>query len=203
MRTCLAVSSHLAARHVDERRVANSEWLFIEGYVFANPETGQTAIREAIRIAKQHGTKIAITCSDAFVVHVFGDALRDALKHADLFFCNETEACAVTQAASAEEAFRKLNGSIPSVVVTNGPHGAFIRHNGVEAHVPAFPSEPKDLTGAGDMFAGTFLYGITHGVAPVKAARAAGYLSHKVISQVGARLHHGTRQFWDECLEKL
>src|SRR6185369_5629794 len=118
MRTCLAVSSHLAARHVDERRVANSEWLFIEGYVFANPETGQTAIREAIRIAKQHGTKIAITCSDAFVVHVFGDALRDALKHADLFFCNETEACAVTQAASAEEAFRKLNGSIPSVVVT-------------------------------------------------------------------------------------
>jgi len=200
MRTCLAVSSHLAARHVDERRVANSEWLFIEGYVFANPETGQTAIRESIRIAKEHGTKIAITCSDAFVVHVFGDALRDALKHADLFFCNETEACAVTQAKSAEEAFKKLNGSIPSVVVTNGPQGAYIRHNGVEAHVPAFPSEPKDLTGAGDMFAGAFLYGITHGVAPVKAARAAGYLSHKVISQVGARLHHGTRQFWDECV---
>jgi sugar/nucleoside kinase (ribokinase family) len=200
MRTCLAVSSHLAARHVDERRVANSEWLFIEGYVFANPETGQTAIRESIRIAKEHGTKIAITCSDAFVVHVFGDALRDALKHADLFFCNETEACAVTQAKSAEEAFKKLNGSIPSVVVTNGPHGAYIRNNGVEAHVPAFPSEPKDLTGAGDMFAGAFLYGITHGVAPVKAARAAGYLSHKVISQVGARLHHGTRQFWDECV---
>ena len=200
MRTCLAVSSHLAARHVDERRVANSEWLFIEGYVFANPETGQTAIRESIRIAKEHGTKIAITCSDAFVVHVFGDALRDALKHADLFFCNETEACAVTQTGSAEEAFKKLNGSIPSVVVTNGPHGAYIRHNGVEAHVPAFPSEPKDLTGAGDMFAGAFLYGITHGVAPVKAARAAGYLSHKVISQVGARLHHGTRQFWDECV---
>ena len=200
MRTCLAVSSHLAARHVDERRVANSEWLFIEGYVFANPETGQTAIRESIRIAKEHGTKIAITCSDAFVVHVFGDALRDALKHADLFFCNESEACAVTQTGSAEEAFKKLNGSLPSVVVTNGPHGAYIRHNGVEAHVPAFPSEPKDLTGAGDMFAGAFLYGITHGVAPVKAARAAGYLSHKVISQVGARLHHGTRQFWDECV---
>jgi sugar/nucleoside kinase (ribokinase family) len=200
MRTCLAVSSHLAARHVDERRVASSEWLFIEGYVFANPETGQTAIRESIRIAKEHGTKIAITCSDAFVVHVFGDALRDALKHADLFFCNETEACAVTQTGSAEEAFKKLNGSLPSVVVTNGPHGAYIRHNGAEAHVPAFPSEPKDLTGAGDMFAGAFLYGITHGVAPVKAARAAGYLSHKVISQVGARLHHGTRQFWDECV---
>src|SRR4029453_6175157 len=58
MRTCLGVSTHLAARHVDEARIKNSEWLFIEGYVFANPETGQTAIQEAIRLAKQHGTKI-------------------------------------------------------------------------------------------------------------------------------------------------
>jgi len=201
MRTCLAVSSHLAAKHVEERRIASSEWLFIEGYVFANPDTGQKAILEAIQIAKKHKTKIAITCSDAFVVHVFGDALREALKAADLFFCNEGEACAVTGAKTAEEAFKKLNGNIPSVVVTNGAHGAYIRHDAVEDHVPAFPSEPKDLTGAGDMFAGSFLYGITHGVSPAKAARAAGYLSHKVITQVGARLHHGTREFWDECMK--
>ncbi|HET9219375.1 MAG TPA: adenosine kinase [Terriglobia bacterium] len=203
MRTCLAVSSHLAARHVDPERVKKSEWLFIEGYVFANPDTGQTAIREAIKVAKANGTKVAITCSDAFVVNVFGDALRDALKHTDLFFCNETEACAVTGATTAEDAFKKLNGNIPSVVVTNGPHGAYVRHGGVTTHVPAFPSEPKDLTGAGDMFAGSFLYGITHGVSPDKAARAAAFLSHKVISQVGARLHHGTKNYWNECLATL
>ncbi|MBI2808002.1 MAG: adenosine kinase [Planctomycetes bacterium] len=200
MRTCLAVSSHLAARHVDEERIKNSDWLFIEGYVFANPETGQTAIREAIKFAKKHGTKIAITCSDAFIVHVFGDALRDALKDADLFFCNESEACAVTQTATAEEAFKKLNSDIPSVIVTNGPHGVYVRHAGLEAHVPAFSSNPKDLTGAGDMLAGAFLYGITHGVAPDKAARAACFLAHKVIEQVGARLHHGTKLFWDEIV---
>jgi sugar/nucleoside kinase (ribokinase family) len=202
MRTCLAVSNHLSARHVEERRIKNSEWVFIEGYVFGNPNTGQTAIREAIRMAKLHGTKIAITCSDAFVPQVFGDALNEALRQADLFFCNEGEACAVTNAKNAEEAFNKLKGEIPSLVVTNGPHGAFIRHDGVEAHVPSFPSQPKDLTGAGDMYAGAFLYGITHGVPPQKAALAAGYLAHKVIMQVGARLHHGTRQFWDECLSR-
>ena len=202
MRTCLAVSSHLSARHVEERRIKNSEWVFIEGYIFGNPNTGQTAIREAIRMAKRHNTKIAITCSDAFVPQVFGDALHEALRQADLFFCNEGEACAVANAKSAEEAFNKLKGKIPSLVVTNGPHGAIIRHDGVEAHVPSFPSQPKDLTGAGDMYAGAFLYGITHGIPPQKAASAAGYLAHKVIMQVGARLHHGTRQFWDECLAR-
>jgi sugar/nucleoside kinase (ribokinase family) len=203
MRTSLAVSSHLAARHVDEDRVKKSEWLFVEGYVFANPDTGQTAVREAIKIAKKNGTKVAITCSDAFIVNVFGDALREALTDADLFFCNETEACAVTGAATAEEAFGKLKSVVPSVVVTNGPNGAFIRYDGQEVHVPAYPSKPKDLTGAGDMFAGTFLYGVTHGLSPEKAGRTAAYLCHKVISQVGARLHTGTKQFWDECLKTL
>jgi len=202
MRTSLAVSSHLAARHVDANRVKKSDWLFIEGYVFANPDTGQTAIREAIKVAKANDTKVAITCSDAFVVNVFGDALRDALKQTDLFFCNETEACAVTGASTAEDAFNKLTASIPSVVVTNGPHGAYVRHDGVKAHVPAFPSQPKDLTGAGDMFAGAFLYGITHGVSPEKTARGGAFLSHKVITQIGARLHHGTKSFWDEALSK-
>ncbi|HEX4997151.1 MAG TPA: adenosine kinase [Terriglobia bacterium] len=202
MRTCLAVSSHLAARHVDEARIKSSEWLFIEGYVFANPDTGQTAIREAIRIAKSNGVKVAVTCSDAFVVNVFGDALREALQSTDLFFCNESEARAVAGTETAEEAFGKLKATVPSLVVTHGPRGAFIRHNGSEVHVEAFPTEPKDLTGAGDMFAGSYLYGITHGVPAPKAARAAAFLSHKVISQVGARLHHGTKMFWDQALKE-
>ena len=201
MRTCLAVSSHLAAKHVDEARIKNSEWLFIEGYVFANPATGQTAIREAVALAKKHGTRIALTCSDAFVLNVFGDAFNEALKHADLLFANETEACALAKTNTAEEAFKALQ--IPSLVVTNGPHGAFIRHAGIEAHVPAVPSEPKDLTGAGDMFAGAFLYGITHQVAPDKAARAACFLAHKVIEQIGARLHHGTKQYWEETIASV
>lgn len=201
MRTCLAVSSHLAERHVDEERIKNSDWLFIEGYVFANPATGQTAIREAIKLAKKHGTKVAVTCSDAFVINVFGDAFRDALKYTDLLFANETEACALTGATTAEDAFRKIKSVVPSAVVTNGPHGAYLRHNGVEAHVPAVRSEPKDLTGAGDMFAGSFLYGITHGISPEKAGKTACFLAHKVITQIGARLHHGTKQFWEQNLQ--
>lgn len=201
MRTCLAVSSHLAARHVDAEKIAQSEWIFIEGYIFANPHTGQHAIREAIKAAKAGGTKIALTCSDAFVPEVFGDVFREALAQSDLVFANAGEACAVTKEKTPAEAFAKLKGMVPSAVVTDGPNGAFIRHGGYEGHIAAFPCEPKDLTGAGDMFAGSFLYGLTHGIAPAKAARAANFLAMKVITQIGARLHTGTKSFWDEALK--
>jgi sugar/nucleoside kinase (ribokinase family) len=200
MRTCLAVSSLLADKHVDEARLKNADWLFIEGYVFANPATGQKAIREALRLARKHGVKVAVTCSEPFIVNVFGDAFFAALEQTDLLFCNATEAGAVTGASGAAESFARLKGRVPSAVVTDGPRGAYVRHAGVEDHVPAFPCEPVDLTGAGDMLAGAFLYGVTHGVAPDRAARAACFLAGKVITQIGARLHHGTRQFWDECL---
>jgi len=200
MRTSLAVSSHLAARHVPADRIAASEWLFVEGYVFANPHTGQHAIREALKAAKAAGVKVALTCSDAFIPQVFGDAFFAALAAADLLFCNATEALTVTKADTAADAFAKLKGMVAACVVTDGPNGAFVRFGGAEAHVAAYPCEPKDLTGAGDMFAGAFLYGITHGVAPAKAARAANFLAMKVITQIGARLHHGAKAFWAEAL---
>ncbi|HKB35173.1 MAG TPA: adenosine kinase [Gemmataceae bacterium] len=200
MRTCLAVSSRLSARHIEEQRIKNAEWLFIEGYVFANPENGQGAIREAVRLAKKHGVKVAVTCSEAFVPQAFGGPFFEALGQTDLLFCNSSEARVVAGADTAEAAFARLKEVVPSCVVTNGSHGAYVCHGGVEAHVPAFPCEPKDVTGAGDMFAGAFLYGITHGVPADRAARAACFLAMKVITQFGARLHHGTRQFWEEGL---
>ena len=101
---------------------------------------------------------------------------------------------------TAADAFAGLKGVVPSCVVTDGPNGAFVRFGGAEHHVPAYPCEPKDLTGAGDMFAGAFLYGVTHGYAPDRAARAANFLAMKVITQIGARLHHGARRFWDEAV---
>jgi sugar/nucleoside kinase (ribokinase family) len=200
MRTCLGVSSHLAARHVAPEKIAAAEWLFVEGYVFANPNTGQHAIRAAVRAAKAHGVKIALTCSEAFIPQVFSEAFHDALQQADLLFCNAPEAMAVAGGADAHEAFTKLRWLVPNAVVTDGANGAFVRYHGTECHIPAFPCHPTDLTGAGDMFAGAFLYGITHGVAPERAARAGNYLAMKVITQFGARLHHGTQQFWEEAI---
>jgi sugar/nucleoside kinase (ribokinase family) len=200
MRTCLAVSSNLAAKHVDRERIKKSQWLFVEGYVLANPDTGQGAVREAIRIAQENGTKIALTCSEAFIPQAFGDAFRDALARADLLFCNAPESLAVTGATDAQSAFERLRKFVPGAVVTDGAHGVYVRYGDAEGNVPAFPCDPKDLTGAGDMFAGAFLYGISHGIPPMQAARAGNFLAMRVITQIGARLHHGTRQYWDEIV---
>jgi sugar/nucleoside kinase (ribokinase family) len=201
MRTSLAVSSHLCDRHVDEDRIAKSTWLFIEGYVFANPDTGQHAIRKAIEVAKKHGTKIAVTCSEAFIPEVFGEVFHEALKSTTLLFCNSPEAMAVTGRSSSSESFEDLRNLVPHCVVTDGGNGAFVRFEGDELHVPAFACQPKDLTGAGDMFAGSFLYGITHGFAPSVAARGANYMASKVISQVGARLQEPAAPLWEEGIE--
>lgn len=203
MRTCLGIASHLSDRHVDEERIANSEWLFIEGYVFANPETGQHAIRKAIQCAKHHGTKVAVTCSEAFVPAAFADAFHEALNSTDLLFCNAPEAMSITGTKTSSDAFASLRDRVPNAVVTDGPHGALVRMHGEEDRVPAFTCHPKDLTGAGDMFAGAFLYGITHGYSPSISARGANYMASHVISQVGARLQADAKQLWEQGTETM
>lgn len=201
MRTCLGVSSHLSDKHLDEERIAQSSWLFIEGYVFANPDTGQHAIRKSIQMAKKHGTKVAVTCSEQFIPQAFGEAFQEALKSTDLLFCNGPESLAVTGKQTTAEAFAALQQVVPHCVLTDGPQGAFVRYDSKEAHVPAFACHPKDLTGAGDMFAGAFLFGITHGYDPAIAARGANYLCSKVISQIGARLQEDAVGLWRDALE--
>ncbi len=131
MRTCLAVSSHLADRHVDEERIKNSEWLFIEGYVFANPHTGQGAVREAIKLAK--------TARRQDRPDLLGCVHRQRLRRcvprraqADrpAVLQRQRSRRGDARAATAEEAFAKLKDMVPSCVVTDGPHGAYIRHEG-------------------------------------------------------------------------
>lgn len=202
MRTCLGISSHLSDRHIDEDRIAQSTWLFIEGYVFANPQTGQHAIRKAIEVAKKHGTKIAVTCSEQFIPAAFGDAFGEALKVTDLLFCNAPESLAITGKENTTDAFAALKEIVPNCVLTDGAQGAYVRYQGQESHVPAYACHPKDLTGAGDMFAGAFLFGITHGYDAAIAARGANYLCSKVISQIGARLQDDAVALWREALEE-
>lgn len=200
MRFNLGVAAHLSPDYVNEAVIAQSKWLFVEGFLFSNPGKGQDAIRHAVDLARRHGCKIAVTFSESWVVNTFGDALREIVQQSDLVFANEAEACTFTGAADAKAAFQKLSAQIPSVVVTAGPAGAFVSHEGSQQHIPAFPCNPVDLTGAGDMLAGAFLYGLTNGFSAKDAARAGCFLCREVITRVGPRLSSGTRDYWEQAL---
>ena len=196
MRTALGASLGLAPQHVDPKIIADSQWLFIEGYVFSNSDVGREAIKESIRVASESNTKIAVTCSEPWVVNAFGEHLNAALEQTHLIFANEEESSALSGAKDVVESGRKLKDRFPHVVITAGARGAFIWWEGEELHVPAFPCEPRDLTGAGDTFAGSFLFGINKGLKPQDAAHRACFLARHVISQVGARLTGDVKALW-------
>lgn len=199
MLTALGVNSTFSAEHVIEATIARSEWLYIEGYKFSEP-SGQSAISEAIGYAKKHGTKIAVSFSDTFIINFFRDGLESALAHADLIFCNEMEGCAYTGAEDSAAAFEKLSAQFTNVCFTKGSKGSLVQWNGEVHEIPSFPVTPIDSTGAGDMYAAGFLYGITHGHSADKAGRLASYAASKVVSQFGARLKESHIAVRDEVL---
>jgi sugar/nucleoside kinase (ribokinase family) len=188
MRTCLGATAFLGTTHLDRKSIERSEWLFIEGYVLSNPELGQAAVREALEIAKASGTKIALTCSEAWVIQGFRAAVDETVSAASLVFANEAEAIALTGCGSAKDSFEALCKKIPNVVVTMGAEGALIKWGTSSVHVPATQCQPRDLTGAGDMLAGAFLAGVLDGASAMDAGKRATMLASRVISQIGARL---------------
>jgi sugar/nucleoside kinase (ribokinase family) len=196
MRTALGVCTEIGPRQLDAAVIRDSKWLFVEGYVFANSDDSRTAIAQSISLAREANTMIAVTCSDAWIVSGFGEHLSKALESTNLIFANEEESAALAGASDVVSAGNTLKSRFPYVVLTAGSRGAFLWWEGEHIHVPGFPCEPRDLTGAGDMFAGAFLYGITHGLSPYDAAHRACFLASRVICQVGARLKGDVKALW-------
>ncbi|MCB0319233.1 MAG: hypothetical protein KDD56_10800, partial [Bdellovibrionales bacterium] len=145
-------------------------------------------------------TKIALTMSDKFVVDLFRDGLEKVVSHADLVFANESEAKAFTGHDDVEIALEEIAAKVPSAVITAGEKGAYGVWEQTRFHASAYPCEPKDLTGAGDMFAAAFMYGVLSNQDPQDSARAACFLAREVITRVGARLTGGIKKYWDEAL---
>jgi sugar/nucleoside kinase (ribokinase family) len=187
MNTHLGITSEFSPDDVNDDLIANAEWLYVEGYLLSS-EVGQLAVRHAVNVAQRCGTKIALAVSAAFIVDAFGGPLKECAAVSDLVFANRDEATRFSGCDDEQRASASLKATVPGVVMTLGERGALIHVAGTSTQVEPFPAVATDDTGAGDMFAGAFLYGLTHGLAPHDAGRLACFLSSKVVSQLGARL---------------
>ena len=132
---------------------------------------------------------MALSLSDPFVAQIFADNLRAVIGDGvDLVFCNKDEALAFTQTETVDEACEALKLSAKAFAVTDGAAGAIVFDGQETVSVPGVPADAVDTNGAGDMFAGAFMYALTEGRHFKWAAELANESAARVVGQFGARL---------------
>lgn len=191
MYTYLGITAELSAEQIDFSPLASAKWLYIEGYLATSP-TAQQAVAKARQIAKENGVKIALSLSDPAMVQYAKTGL-DALiaDGVDVLFCNEQEALMYTQQENLAAATASLLTLSQTAVITLGSKGALICQQGQDAVLVAGQSvQAVDTNGAGDAFAGAFLYAVVQKQSLAQAAELANRVASQVVSQYGPRLSY-------------
>ncbi|MEH7828197.1 adenosine kinase [Gemmobacter denitrificans] len=187
MNTYLGWSEFLSPADIDEAQMAQAEWIYLEGYRFDGPES-HAAFAKAIRACKAAGGRASVTLSDPFCVERHRDAFRKMIREdMDLLFANRSELLSMYQTEDFNAALTAAAADVAIVACTEGEHGAHVLAEGQHWHVPAVPTQIIDATGAGDLFAGAFLWGLTHGHSYEAAARMGNLAASEIISHIGAR----------------
>lgn len=187
MNTYLGWSEFLTADDIDESQMAEAEWIYLEGYRFDGPQSHQ-AFAKAIAACKGAGGRVSITLSDAFCISRHRDAFHKMIvTDVDLLFANRAELLAMYQTGDFEAALAAASAEVAIVACTDGANGAHILSDGQRWHVTAVPTEIIDATGAGDLFAGAFLWAITNGFDLETAGKMGNVAASEIISHIGAR----------------
>ncbi len=188
MNTFLGVSSLLVPQDVDEALVARAEVVYLEGYLF-DRDGAKEAYRKASAAAHAAGGKVSLTLSDSFCVDRHRDDFRDLVaRQVDLLFCNEDELMALYETASLDDALNAVRYDCEIAAVTMGKEGSVVVTPDGAVTVSAHPvAEVVDTTGAGDLYAAGFLYGLTHGRSLAECGRLGSVAAAEVIAHVGAR----------------
>src|SRR5262249_7621418 len=146
---------------IDERLIARGSILYLEGYLF-DPPAAQEAFRVAAAMAHAAGRKVSLTLSDPFCVDRHRSAFLDLVeRHVDVLFANEAEICSLYQVADFDAALQRVRYHCEVAALTRSARGSLIVA-GDEVHViDAYPIETLvDTTGAGDLYAAGFLFGL-------------------------------------------
>ena len=184
----LGASAHLGPDDIDSDLVAKAQVTYLEGYLF-DPPPAQAAFRKAAAIAHQAGKRVALSLSDPFCVDRHRSAFRELVTgEIDILLANEAEICSLYETDDFDKAASAVREHVAIAALTRSAEGSVVLADGAMHKIPAAPvARVVDTTGAGDLYAAGFLYGLTQG-RPLPTCGALGSLcAAEIISHVGAR----------------
>lgn len=193
MCTYLGITTDFSIADINEDAIKQSQYLYIEGHLMYQ-DAAVEAILRAKQIARQNNVKVAVTFSDPSVVNYAKANLAKVLGEdgADIIFCNQDEVTA--WAEDFDSGLASLKTLTPLLVVTKGAKGATIYLDESEIMIPGFDVEAIDTTGAGDTFAGAFMYGITSELSLEQCGLLASKCGAACVASFGPRVSKQTQQ---------
>ena len=163
--------------------------------LLATSEIARAAVREAREVAEQNQTKIALTFSDSSMVKYFKEGLDEFLTPGvDILFCNQEEAEIYTGKKVSSQLWKRCCNLLVKWSLPAAKNGALIGTKERRIQVPGFKVQAIDTNGAGDMFAGAYLFGISQGLTPAQAGTLASRSAAEVVSNYGPRLSIAQQQ---------
>jgi sugar/nucleoside kinase (ribokinase family) len=188
MNTFLGISTNLDQGEIDATLISAAAIIYLEGYLFDRPEA-KAAFQQAVKIAKTAGRKVALTLSDSFCVDRhradFIDLIRDGV---DILFANESEITSLYETSDFELAAANAARDAQLAALTRSEKGSVILSEGRRLEIPVEPVQTLvDSTGAGDLYAAGFLYGLSANLGLEAAGQLGSLAASEVISHMGAR----------------
>jgi sugar/nucleoside kinase (ribokinase family) len=188
MNTFLGISGEFSAAELIPEAIANAEYTYIEGYLVSGESSKQAAIK-AKEMAQAAGKQVAFSLADPNMVKFFKSGLQEIIgSGVDLLFANEGEALLMADTDDFEQAIEYLKTVAKKFAVTRGASGSVVFDGEKLIQIEPFPVKAIDTVGAGDMYAGAFLYGITNGMNYAEAGRLASLASSRIVTTLGARM---------------
>ena len=189
MTTALNVSSLMDDDDLDLNQIANSKIFYIEGYMVTSEENYRVTLQALNHLQNFPDVKIAFSLSDPGIVMGFKDKFHEMESYGlDYIFGNDDEAMAFVDAENIDETFTKLQEKPYTSIITMGEKGSSVITNDEIIHTPKVNINPVDTNGAGDMFAGSFLYALLQDHDLRSCAEFANYGASKVVETFGPRL---------------